>query len=109
MAFIFTGVQAYEYYNAGFSMADGAFGSCFYFATGTHGLHVLVGSIFILVCLIRLVFYHLTNHHHLGFEGAILYWHFVDAVWLVLYVFVYIWGSGEPPVIENSPPFRLPD
>lgn len=96
LASIFTGVQVYEYYNAGFTMADGAFGSCFFFATGTHGIHVLVGSIFLLIAFFRIVNYHLTNHHHLGYEGAILYWHFVDFIWVILFIFVYYWGGGEP-------------
>jgi len=103
LAFIFTGIQLYEYYNAPFTISDGAFGSCFFFGTGMHGLHVLIGTIFLSVGLYRLINYHLTKHHHVGFEGAILYWHFVDVVWMVLFIFFYVWGSGEPPIIKNSP------
>jgi cytochrome c oxidase subunit 3 len=99
LALVFTGVQLYEYYNAPFTISDGAFGSCFFFGTGFHGGHVLIGSIFLSVSLYRLINYHLTKHHHVGYEGAILYWHFVDVVWLFLYIFVYIWGSGEPPLM----------
>jgi cytochrome c oxidase subunit 3 len=103
LALVFTGVQLYEYYNAPFTISDGAFGSCFFFGTGMHGCHVLIGSIFLSVGLYRMLNYHLTKHHHVGFEGAIFYWHMVDVVWLILFIFFYIWGSGEPPIIKNSP------
>ena len=72
-AILFTGLQYYEYVEAGFSIADSVFGTVFFCSTGLHGLHVLVGTIFILVCLIRLVNYHFTDIHHVGFESAILY------------------------------------
>jgi cytochrome c oxidase subunit 3 len=75
LAFAFTGIQLYEYYNAPFTISDGAFGSCFFFGTGFHGFHVLVGSIFLAVSLYRMINYHFTKHHFVGFEGAILYWH----------------------------------
>ncbi len=103
LALVFTGVQLYEYYNAPFTISDGAFGSCFFFGTGMHGCHVLIGSIFLSVGLYRMLNYHLTKHHHVGYEGAILYWHFVDVIWLILYIFFYVWGSGEPPLIKNTP------
>jgi len=74
-------------------MSDGAYGSCFFFSTGFHGLHVIVGTIFIATALGRMFVYHLTQGHHLGFESSILYWHFVDVVWLFLYISVYWWGS----------------
>jgi len=99
LAFIFTGIQLYEYYNAPFTISDGAFGSCFFFGTGFHGFHVLIGSIFLSVGLYRIINYHLTKHHHVGYEGAILYWHFVDVIWLILFIFFYVWGSGEPPLM----------
>jgi len=73
-AVLFTGIQGYEYYNAPFTFADGAYGSTFYMSTGFHGLHVIIGSIFLTVALLRIVTYHLTDHHHVGFESAILYW-----------------------------------
>jgi cytochrome c oxidase subunit 3 len=95
LALAFTLIQAYEYYNSDLTISDGVFGSCFYFSTGFHGSHVLIGTIFLGVALLRMIKYHLTEHHHVGYEGAILYWHFVDVVWLFLFVFVYIWG-GEP-------------
>lgn len=92
-AFLFTALQYVEYQQAGFTIADSVYGTVFFAATGLHGLHVIVGSIFILVGLIRMIAYHLTDNHHLGFESAILYWHFVDVVWLFLFISVYWWGS----------------
>ena len=70
-------------------MADSVYGSAFYASTGLHGAHVIIGTTFILFCLIRMVSYHLTDAHHVGFEAAILYWHFVDVVWLFLFLSVY--------------------
>nr|YP_009317096.1 cytochrome c oxidase subunit 3 [Pestalotiopsis fici]AOW71191.1 cytochrome c oxidase subunit 3 [Pestalotiopsis fici] len=93
LAIIFTGFQGVEYSVSSFTISDGAFGACFFFATGFHGLHVIVGTAFLGVALWRIYAYHLTDNHHLGFEGGILYWHFVDVVWLFLYVSVYYWGS----------------
>lgn len=93
LAIIFTMFQAIEYSVSSFTISDGAFGTCFFFGTGFHGVHVIVGTIFLSVALWRAYAYHLTNNHHLGFEGGILYWHFVDVVWLFLYVSVYYWGS----------------
>nr|YP_010758772.1 cytochrome c oxidase subunit 3 [Tilletia controversa]WEX30820.1 cytochrome c oxidase subunit 3 [Tilletia controversa] len=92
-AILFTICQGIEYYNAGFTIADGVYGSTFFFSTGTHGVHVLVGTIFITVGFFRMLSYHLTANHHLGYERAILYWHFVDVVWLFLFITVYWWGS----------------
>nr|ANZ03399.1 cytochrome c oxidase subunit III [Georissa bangueyensis] len=88
----FTVLQGMEYYEASFSIADGAYGSTFFVATGFHGLHVLVGSSFLLVCLVRVYMYHFSSLHHFGFEAAAWYWHFVDVVWLFLYLSIYWWG-----------------
>lgn len=73
LAFIFTGLQGLEYYEAPFTISDGAYGSTFFFATGFHGLHVIIGTLFIAVAFFRVLSYHLTDHHHLGFESSILY------------------------------------
>jgi cytochrome c oxidase subunit 3 len=93
LALIFTLCQGVEYTVSSFTISDGIFGTCFYFGTGFHGLHVIIGTIFISVGLWRVLAYHLTDNHHLGLESGILYWHFVDIVWLFLYVFMYYWGS----------------
>ena len=89
---IFIFVQAYEYSVAPFSINDGIFGSLFFMLTGFHGFHILVGTIFLIVCLYRQINYHFTRRHHVGLEASIWYWHFVDVVWLFLFVLVYIWG-----------------
>ena len=93
LAVIFTGLQGVEYTVSPFTIGDGTYGSCFYFATGFHGLHVMIGTAFIAVGLWRILAYHSTDNHHLGLESSILYWHFVDLVWLFLYISVYYWGS----------------
>lgn len=93
LAVIFTGFQGVEYSVSSFTISDGAFGSCFYFGTGFHGIHVMIGTAFLAVGLWRLLAYHLTDNHHLGLEAGILYWHFVDIVWLFLYISIYYWGS----------------
>lgn len=93
LAIVFTVFQGVEYSVSSFTISDGAFGTCFFFGTGFHGLHVMIGTAFLAVALWRIYAYHLTDNHHLGFEGGILYWHFVDVVWLFLYVSVYYWGS----------------
>jgi len=93
LAAVFTGFQAVEYNVSSFTISDGAFGSCFYFGTGFHGLHVMIGTAFIAVGFWRVLAYHSTENHHLGLESSILYWHFVDVVWLFLFISIYYWGS----------------
>ena len=93
LAVIFTYMQGLEYSESPFTIADGVFGTTFYITTGTHGLHVIIGTLFIFGMLLRIINYHLTNMHHLGLESAILYWHFVDIVWLFLFGAVYLWGT----------------
>ena len=93
LAIIFTAFQGIEYTVSSFTISDGTYTSCFYFGTGFHGLHVIIGTAFLAVGLWRLLAYHLTENHHLGLESGILYWHFVDVVWLFLYISVYYWGS----------------
>jgi cytochrome c oxidase subunit 3 len=90
----FTCFQAFEYYHSAFGFTQGIYGSTFYMATGFHGFHVLIGTLFLAVNLIRAYKLQLTEEHHLGFEFAAWYWHFVDVVWLFLFVFVYWWGSN---------------
>jgi cytochrome c oxidase subunit 3 len=93
LGFIFTALQAYEYSHAAFGFKDGIYASTFYMATGFHGVHVLIGTLFLLVCLLRARKGGFSVDHHLGFEFAAWYWHFVDVVWLFLFVFVYWWGG----------------
>nr|AML25911.1 cytochrome c oxidase subunit III [Staphylinidae sp. BMNH 1274216] len=89
----FSILQGYEYMEASFTISDAIYGSSFFMATGFHGIHVIIGTTFLLICLLR----HLNNHfsciHHFGFEAAAWYWHFVDVVWLFLYISIYWWGS----------------
>nr|YP_009255526.1 cytochrome c oxidase subunit III [Grimothea gregaria]AND82240.1 cytochrome oxidase subunit 3 [Grimothea gregaria] len=89
----FTSLQAYEYVEASFTIADSVFGATFFVATGFHGLHVIIGTSFLFVCLYRLYVCHFSSEHHFGFEAAAWYWHFVDVVWLFLYIFIYWWGG----------------
>nr|WGO57930.1 cytochrome c oxidase subunit III [Episymploce sundaica] len=89
----FTILQAYEYVEAPFTIADSVYGSSFFMATGFHGLHVIIGTTFLLTCLLRHLSLHFSSGHHFGFEAAAWYWHFVDVVWLFLYVSIYWWGS----------------
>ncbi len=93
LGFTFVGCQSYEYMHAyadlNLRFDSGAFGAIFYMLTGFHGFHVILGSVFLTVVLVRLIRGHFTDTHHFGFEGAAWYWHFVDVVWLGLYIFVY--------------------
>ncbi len=91
---LFTALQAVEYSHAGFGFTDGIYASTFYLATGFHGLHVIIGTIFLAVCLKRAHNGTLTKKGHLGFEFAAWYWHFVDVIWLFLFIFVYWWGGA---------------
>jgi len=93
LATVFTGFQAYEYCHATFTISDSVYGSTFFMATGFHGFHVFIGTCFLSVCLYRLYLNHFTRQHHFGFEAAAWYWHFVDVVWLFLFVVVYWWGG----------------
>ena len=96
----FTCLQAIEYSGAPFKFyGGGIYPSVFFLATGFHGFHVIVGTIFLGVCLLRARAGGFTPQQHFGFEAAAWYWHFVDVVWLFLFIFVYVWGAG-PPAIE---------
>ena len=90
---LFLSLQAYEYGHAAFAFHEGIYPSVFYMATGFHGFHVMVGVCFLSVTLGRAVRKQFTPDHHVGFEAAAWYWHFVDVVWLFLFVWVYWWGG----------------
>jgi heme/copper-type cytochrome/quinol oxidase subunit 3 len=93
LAVIFTMYQAKEYQELPFTIADGVYGSTFFMTTGFHGFHVLIGTCFLIVGYLRVFKGEFTRHHHIGFEAAAYYWHFVDIVWLLLFVSIYWWGS----------------
>ena len=97
LGILFTAIQIYEYTHVKFGFTDGIFSSTFYMATGFHGFHVLIGTIFLFVCWLRTRAGHFTPTSHFGFEAAAWYWHFVDVVWLFLFVAVYWWGAAGAP------------
>ena len=88
----FTALQGLEYIQASFSLADSIYGRVFFVRTGFHGIHVIIGSCFLFVCLIRLILKNFSFSHNIGYEFAIWYWHFVDVVWLFLFSLIYWWG-----------------
>ncbi len=94
----FTCLQAVEYAEAPFSLGGTNYGSAFFMATGFHGFHVIIGTIFLAICLARVYKGHFTPKQHFGFEAAAWYWHFVDVVWLFLFMAVYVWGGWGAPV-----------
>jgi len=89
----FTFLQFVEYKEASFSISDSVYGATFYIATGFHGIHVIIGSLFLFTCFIRLIKRHFSSTHHFGFEAAAWYWHFVDVVWIFLYIWIYWFGK----------------
>lgn len=91
---LFSIVQVYEYSHAHFDFSGHIYGATFYMATGFHGFHVFVGTVFLAVCLARVLKGQMTAQKHFGFEAAAWYWHFVDVVWLFLFVAIYVWGYG---------------
>lgn len=93
LGIFFSLMQAYEYHHAAFKFKDGIYPSNFYLATGFHGLHVVIGTIFLLVCYFRVKRGDFVKGNgHLAFEFASWYWHFVDVVWLFLFIFIYVFG-----------------
>jgi len=94
LAIIFTGFQVLEYLEAPFTISDSVYGSSFFLATGFHGFHVIIGTIFLTVCLFRVIQSHFTKNHHFGFEAAAWYWHFVDVVWPLVFIALYWWGGN---------------
>ncbi len=99
---IFSAVQAYEYAYAPFAFKDSLYGATFFLATGFHGFHVLIGTIFLAVCLLRAATGDFTPKQHFGFEAAAWYWHFVDVVWLFLFACVYVWASWGAPIAHGA-------
>nr|QTF76078.1 cytochrome c oxidase subunit 3 [Franklinothrips vespiformis] len=86
-------MQWVEYKEASFTISDSIYGTTFFLSTGFHGLHVIIGTLFLIICLIRLFKKEFSSNHFVGFEAAAWYWHFVDVVWLFLYLFIYWWSS----------------
>lgn len=93
LAFLFLYLQFVEYRDAYFGISDGIYGTTFYMVTGFHGFHVLVGVSFLFICFCRFACCHFLPDHHVGLEAAIWYWHFVDVVWIFLFLSVYVWGN----------------
>jgi cytochrome c oxidase subunit 3 len=93
LGLLFTVFQVYEYSHAAFGFAGNIYGANFFMATGFHGAHVVIGTIFLFICYLRVRAGHFTPDNHIGFEAASWYWHFVDVVWLFLFFAIYIWGG----------------
>jgi cytochrome c oxidase subunit 3 len=93
LGFFFLAFQVYEYGHVTFGFTDGIYASTFYMATGFHGFHVLIGTLFLAICWLRSMKGHFTAERHFGFEAAAWYWHFVDVVWLFLFIAIYWWGN----------------
>jgi cytochrome c oxidase subunit III len=98
LGLLFTSIQAYEYAHAPFAFKGNIYGATFFMATGFHGAHVIIGTIFLTVCLVRAHKGEFTPKQHFGFEAAAWYWHFVDVVWLFLFVSIYVWGGWGAPI-----------
>jgi cytochrome c oxidase subunit 3 len=94
LGLLFTSLQAFEYGHAAFNFAGNIYGATFFMATGFHGAHVIIGTVFLFVCLLRALNGDFTPKQHFGFEAAAWYWHFVDVVWLFLFAAIYVWGAG---------------
>jgi cytochrome c oxidase subunit 3 len=93
LAVLFTSFQLMEYFESTYFLSDGIYGSIFFTITGFHGIHVFIGTCFLLVCFFRYLNFHFTPKHHVGFQAAAWYWHFVDVIWILLFCTVYIWGN----------------
>jgi len=95
LAVFFLFCQVFEYFNASFDISDGIYGSVFFMTTGFHGMHVFLGGLLLLGAFIRILLNTFSRSHHLGFEMAIWYWHFVDVIWIFLFVCIYCWGNSH--------------
>ncbi|MEO0791001.1 MAG: cytochrome c oxidase subunit 3, partial [Pseudomonadota bacterium] len=93
LGLVFSLLQGYEYGHAAFAYSGHIYGATFFMATGFHGAHVIIGTIFLAVCLYRVLRGHFTAKQHFGFEAAAWYWHFVDVVWLFLFLAIYVWAA----------------
>lgn len=91
----FTSLQIEEYIESFYRLADSVYGAVFFVSTGFHGMHVIIGTIFLLVCIFRLFYGHFSIDHHMGLEASIWYWHFVDVIWLLLFFIAYYWGTWD--------------
>lgn len=98
LGFYFLLLQLFEYFSASFGINDSVFGSVFFIATGFHGLHVIIGSLFLIIMWIRVKVMHFSEFHHFGFEASAWYWHFVDVIWLFLFSVVYWWGGWSKSI-----------
>jgi cytochrome c oxidase subunit 3 len=98
---LFTGVQFLEYSQAHFTFSGNIYGATFFMATGFHGFHIFIGTVFLVVCLLRAIKGHFTPKQHLGLEFAAWYWHFVDVVWLFLFAAIYVWGSWGATIAQH--------
>ena len=98
LGIMFSSIQAYEYHDAPFPFAGLNYGAAFFMATGFHGFHVLIGTMFLTVNLVRVYRGDFTPRQHFGFEAAAWYWHFVDVVWLFLFITIYVWGGWGAPI-----------
>ena len=92
LGILFTLFQMIEYFDSFFNINSGIYGSVFFLLTGFHGFHVIIGTIFLMITLIRVMKNHFTYTDHIGFQSAIWYWHFVDVVWLFVYFLIYSHG-----------------
>ncbi len=101
LGILFSFVQAYEYAIAPFEFKNSLYGATFFMATGFHGFHVIIGTIFLAICWVRAVRGDFTPKQHFGFEAAAWYWHFVDVVWLFLFFAMYIWASAGATIYAH--------
>lgn len=92
LGWTFSLLQYWEYKESSFTLSDSAYGTVFFSTLSLHALHIWIGSIWLMVCWIRLFNYQITNLNHLIFEGALLFWHIVDVIWIILFVFYYVWA-----------------